>query len=664
MAVVEMSKLNLIAMSYDRDKILNALQRTQATEIKLHSETEYTAPLTEDTEALSERLTRGETALEVLLPRIEIYYKANKIKSDNLGEVEISYHEFIGAGDNAQKCEKLIEQLNALLDKERELKAELASVERLISSAEIYSHFSGSLRPENTAHTALRLGTLPSQQKDAFCAQAENIPLLSFRFMASDSDSELIMLAVHRASESDMNDMLQGVGFASCPFADDCTGEELYNSLKEKKREITKNIEKINSEILSFDKHIKDLKIYCDFLGFGLEKATSAEKMRKTAATFLLEAYVPEEAQPDVERAIDGATDTVWYKFSQPSEDETPPTLLKNNKVVKNFEAVTDMYSPVNYREFDPNTVMAFFYSLFLGFIMGDVIYGLLMTAFGGFIYLRQKRETGIKKLAGVFAIGGIFAVFWGFLFNSFLGMNALPYTVMPDAKDGRYSLMGIKIPSVLVISMLIGMVQLCAGYVCRAVQCWRRGDIWGGIFDGMSWACFMVGLMLAVVGLVEDFSIPSLAIAGGIVAGASLLLAMLTAGRKEKFFGKFTKGFGAAYGVINVVSDILSYARLYGLMLSGAVIAQIISGFVVTGYNGSSPFLFSGNAGLIILGVFLMIVGHAFNLAIGLLGAYIHDARLQYVEFYGRFYEGEGELFRPLGSDMKHTRLELSETN
>ena len=123
-----MSKLNLIAMSYDRDKILNALQRTQATEIKLHSETEYTAPLTEDTEALSERLTRGETALEVLLPRIETYYKENKIKSDNLGEVEISYHEFIGAGDNAQKCEKLIEQLNTLLDKERELKAELASV--------------------------------------------------------------------------------------------------------------------------------------------------------------------------------------------------------------------------------------------------------------------------------------------------------------------------------------------------------------------------------------------------------------------------------------------------------------------------------------------------------------------------------------------------------
>ena len=133
----------------------------------------------------------------------------------------------------------------------------------------------------------------------------------------------------------------------------------------------------------------------------------------------------------------------------------------------------------------------------------------------------------------------------------------------------------------------------------------------------------------------------------------------MLTAGRKEKLLGKFTKGFGAAYGVINYVSDILSYARLYGLMLSGAVIAQIISGYAVTGMGeGSVGFIMSGNVGLIMLGAVLLLVGHAFNLAIGLLGAYIHDARLQYVEFYGRFFEGEGELFAPLGSNCKYIKV------
>lgn len=658
MAVVEMSKLNLVALSYDRDRLLNALQRTQATEIKLHSETQNTQPFKADTEALRERLSKGEATLEVLSSRVENYYKDNKIKSDTLDEVEISYSEFVSARDGVEENEKLIEKIDCLLDSEREANGELVKLNRLISSAKIYSRLTTPLHVQGTAHTLSRLGTVPAQQRDSFIKAAELIPLLSYKFMASDAESELIMLAVHKAADAEVYDILQSVSFTACPFDDERTGEQFFSALTEEKSAIECRLAEIKKEIISYDTRIRDLKIYCDFIGFELEKAEQSEKLRATDATFLLEAYVPKEQEENVKSALDGVTDAMWYCFSEPSEDEQPPTLLKNNKVVKNFEAVTDMYSPVNYREFDPNTVMAFFYSLFLGFIMGDVIYGLLMTALGGFIWLKSKRETGMKKLAGVFAIGGIFAVFWGILFNSFLGMNALPFTVMPDAKEGRYTLMGIKIPSVLVISMLIGMVQLCAGYVCKAVQCWRRGDFWGGIFDGVSWAMFMVGAMLAVVGLVEDFHISSLAIAGGIIAGGSLLLAMLTAGRKEKFFGKFTKGFGAAYGVINIVSDILSYARLYGLMLSGAVIAQIISGFVVTGYEGSTPFLFSGNAGLIILGIVLMFVGHAFNLAIGLLGAYIHDARLQYVEFYGRFFEGEGTVFTPLGSRMKHTYL------
>ncbi len=657
-----MSKINLIAMCSDRDRILNALQRTQATEIKLHSETENTVPFDTDTEALRDRLTKAETALEVLISRVENHYKKQKQKSENLAEVEIGYSEFIQAKGSVGKNEALIEKINTLLDEEKELNAELAKVSRLLDSAKIYSRVAMPLRLQNTAHSVTKIGTIPAAGKDNFIKLADGIPLLTYRFMASDNESELIMLALHKSADADVYDLLQSANFASCPFDDTRTGEELYLSLKEQENAILIKAESINAEILALEQNIRELKIYCDFVGFELEKATESEKMRRTLTTFLLEAYVPAEAQESVKQALGEATDTLWYEFSEPSDDEIPPTLLKNNKIVKNFEAVTDMYSPVNYREFDPNTVMAFFYSLFLGFIMADVIYGLIMFAAGGFIWLKSKRETGMKKLAGVFSIGGIFAVLWGFLFNSFLGMNALPFTVMPDAQSGRYSLMGIQIPSVLVISMLIGMVQLCAGYICRAVQCWRRGDLWGGIFDGVSWACFMIGVMLAVVGLIEEFNLSSLALAGGIIAGASLLVAMLTAGRKEKFFGKFTKGFGAAYGVINVVSDILSYARLYGLMLSGAVIAQIISGFVVTGYNGSTPFLFSGNAGLIILGIVLMLVGHIFNLAIGLLGAYIHDARLQYVEFYGRFYEGEGSVFTPLGSKMKHTYLLLNE--
>ena len=187
----------------------------------------------------------------------------------------------------------------------------------------------------------------------------------------------------------------------------------------------------------------------------------------------------------------------------------------------------------------------------------------------------------------------------------------------MPDMQSDMWSLAGVNVPSVLVISMEIGVAQIFVGYICRAVQCWRRGDVWGGIFDGVVWAIFSVGVCLAIIGFIEESNLP----------------------------------FGAAYGVINYASDILSYARLYGLLLSGAVIANIVSSYAM-------GFITGGNAIVAVLGVLLMIAGHIFNLAMSLLGAYIHDARLQYVEFFGRFFEGEGELFTPLGSTQKYVYL------
>jgi V/A-type H+-transporting ATPase subunit I len=354
--------------------------------------------------------------------------------------------------------------------------------------------------------------------------------------------------------------------------------------------------------------------------------------------------------EEQVGAAISEVSGAVYYEFSQPSKDEMPPTLMRNKPLVNSFETITNMYSPPNARELDPTIIMSIFYSLFLGFIMADIGYGLLMLLGGGAIWLKTRnRPTGITGIAGVFAVGGIFAIIWGFLFNSLFGIQISGMnTIMPDAQKDMWSLAGIHVPAVLVISMVIGTVQLCAGYICRAIQCWRRGQIIDGLCDGVTWAVFSVGAALAIVGFVEEANLSILATVGGILAAVGLVAAILTAGRKEKFFGKFTKGFGAAYGVINYASDILSYARLYGLMLSGAVIAQIVSQYGV-------QFILSGNVAFAILGVLLMLVGHAFNLAMSLLGAYIHDARLQYVEFYGRFYEGEGQLFAPLGSKHKY---------
>lgn len=658
MALAEMSKLNLVAMSYDKDALLNALQRTGATEIKFSSENKNTVPLCADSEELGAELFAVESALETVILHAGAYEKDNKIKSEKGGELNVTYSDFINAGGLKGEVGDIVARINAVTDEKKRLEADLVKAGRLKDSAQPYMGVETPIAAFcNTQNTEVRFGAVPVAGADVLAAAAEENALLYFKQLCG-GETSVFVAASHKSERAALEDALQRADFIACPFAGDKrTGAEIYADAEKEISEINEKIIEADKVLYGFKENIITLKIYADYLRFEVEKAEASGKMRATRTTFILEAYVPEEAQEIVASALKDTTTAAYYEFNKPAEDEIPPTLYKNNAVVKNFETITDMYSPPSSREVDPNTVMAFFYSLFLGFIMGDIGYGLLMLLGGGAIYLKLRgKDNGLKRLSGVFAIGGIFAIVWGLLFNSFFGveMSFMP-TVMPSAKDARYSFMGIEVPAVLVISMELGILQLMAGYIMRAVQCWRRKKILDGIFDGVVWAVFSVGVGLAIVGLVAEANVPVLGYVGGIIAGVSLLVAVCTAGRHEKILGKFTKGFGAAYGVINYASDILSYARLYGLMLSGAVIAQIVSSY-------SLQFITGGNPVFIILGVVLLVVGHGFNLAMGLLGAYIHDARLQYVEFYGRFFEGEGELFAPLGSRHKYVNIDASQ--
>ena len=654
MAIIKMRRLNLIAMSYDKDAILDALQRTNAVEVTLHTDVADTVVPQDDREKLGAVLGETEAALQLLTSAVERYEKNHNIKSDALKDgFDVSYSEFVSAGSQKETVDGLILLINSLFDKENGLKTELSALTRAMQTAKAYARID---RPfssfGNTAYTQGRLGTVAFSAKDGLSEALSKVNLCAYEVLACDEEHAVLYVVSHKTVSAQTDEILSGFGFSACPYSGEEMGKTQYEKLCEQQRTIQAAFEENERTVYELKAHIRLLKVYCDYLSFRYEKEETSEKLRATKKTFLLQAYVPQLAEKTVEEELRHVSGAMYFEFNDLSDDETPPTLLKNNELVSNFEGITNTYSVPNYREFDPNTVMAFFYSLFMGFIIGDAGYGILMLFGGGYLWWKNRaRPTGMSRLAGAFAIGGIFAVIWGLLFNSLFGFGILPKTVMPNPQTDMWSLMGIAVPSVLLIAMLVGIVQLFSGYICHAVQEWRRGNIMDGILDGVTWAIFSVGVALAIVGLIEEANLPILATVGGVIAGVSLLLIVLTAGRKEKAFGKFTKGFGAAYGVINYASDILSYARLYGLMLSGAVIAQIIAQ-----YGGG--FVVSGNVGLAVLGVLLLIAGNAFNLVMNLLGAYIHDARLQYVEFYGRFYEGEGELFQPLGSNHKYIYL------
>ena len=636
-------------MNSERDGILNALQRTNAVEIKEHAETEGTRALPESGEELRAYLSTLENTLSVLSSVAESAQEGKKERGQDLADgFSVTYEEFAAAAEKREWADALVSRVNAVLDEKSACLSEQSSLNREIALAKPYA---GITRPfseyTGTLHVRIKLGTVALTAWEPLKKALDELPLVAYEAEAN-AESVLLVVSAHKSAQLATEELLSGANFSPCPYKGELTGEELFKSLEEKLSAASARQRQVEEELLLLASELRTLKIYCDFVGFQLEKAEAAGKMRATERTFFLEAFVPESEEEQVKTALESASSAIWYEFSDPAEDEQVPTLLKNNPVISNFETITNMYSPPNAREMDPNTVMSFFYSLFMGFIMADVGYGIIMLLGGGFLW--WKKKGGIKSLAGVFAVCGIFTIFWGILFNSLLGLQVLPFTIMPDAQTQMYNLSGIALPAVLVISLLLGIVQLMAGYLCKAAQYWRRGRFWDGVFDGVVWAVFSLGAGIAVVGLIEDFHLSFLTLAGGIIAGASLVIAVFTAGRKEKFLGKFTKGFGSLYGLINYFTDVLSYIRLYGLMLTGAVIAQVVSQYSVN-------FLTSGSV-LIVLGAILMVVGHLFNLAIGLLGAYIHTARLQYVEFYGRFYEGEGELFTPLGSQQKYISL------
>lgn len=652
MAIAVMRKLRVAAISYEGDKILDALSQTGAAEIKILEAEENIARPVSDATVLSSRLEEAEGALKELVASSERYAKEHKkaFKPEKDGFL-VTYEEFMNA-EKREEAEALIAEIKRLAAERVRLGASLASLEKTILSLSPYKEFEILFSAfSNTSRLRVFLGTVENVKEELFETLAD---------ACVKTEGNTVLVVALKEAEKETEEFLRGLDFAPCPFLKEAgTGKELYARLNEEKKDLLREIEKIDEAEFALCENIRFLKVYCDRIAYELEKAESVSgKMLATERVILLEAYAPKESEEEISAALSAVTDSAYFDFVELEEDEMPPTLMRNNGLTKNFEAITNLYSPPNSKEFDPTTVMGIFYSVFLGFIMGDIGYGLFMLIGGGLLWWKNRvKDNGLKRLAAVFAIGGVFAVIWGFLFDSLFGIAILHMRVMPPLLEGNtnWHVLGIAIPALLIVALEVGVVQLFAGYVCRAIQCWRRGKIWDGIFDGVVWAVFSIGVGLAIAGLVEELNMIILAYVGGIAAGAMLLAAMLTAGRKEKILGKFTKGFGAAYGVINYASDILSYARLYGLMLSGAVIAEIVSGYALTGYGGSTGMIVSGNAGLAVLGVVLLLLGHLLNLALSLLGAYIHDARLQYVEFYGRFYEGEGELFSPLGSKHAH---------
>ena len=659
MAISEMSVLSVLALKSEQNGLLDVLSATGAAQVKKCSDYEL-APLKGEDDETPDSPEDYLNSLKFL----EFAYeelgdkKLPPVVKDGFG---VDMKDFLAFGGKKDEVRKTVDEILSLSAKYGAAKAETAKLAESVAAyseyeclEERFSFYS------DTKTAAVFLGTVPADKVQTIEAAAGEIECAGIEAKGGSGSKCVIAATCLKDDADEMNAILSRYAFSRCPFTDNATAAEKISGLNAKIAEKQDEIKEILRAAVAENGSTTDIKTYIDYLGFLGEKSEACAGCGETARTFLLEAYVPTEATERVAGAIKDGLSAAYVESKPVPRDEFAPTLMKNSNAVSNFEAVTNMYSVPAYGALDPNAVMSFFFSLFMGLIMADFGYGILMIV-GGFLFAaKQRKGTTLYRMAKVFAYGGFFACIFGALFDSWLGYPLLRtifgegseycafYAEYLDAINSPANIAGITVPQMLLWCLGLGAVQIAVSLIMKAVQCFSRKQYFEGIFSGAVWAIGLLAFVVAVFGMASDNAF--LTKYGAYIAIGLIVLGILTSGVTEKGIGKIIKPFSSVYGLINYASDILSYARLYGLMLSGAQIASIFTN------NLAIELLFPQGVIGVIFGVVIIIIGNVFNLAMSLLGAFIHDSRLQYVEFFGRFYEGEGELFTPLGHSGEYT--------
>ena len=324
------------------------------------------------------------------------------------------------------------------------------------------------------------------------------------------------------------------------------------------------------------------------------------------------------------------------YELSDPTPEDTVPIKLKSNPLTSPLNMVTEMYSLPSYDGIDPNPLIMPFFTVFFGIMYNDAGYGLVLIAFSLFIRAKVKLRGALKYMMSLMTLCGITSVVVGLLTGSFFG-DAIPTIAGIYGREITlpYVFSPLEDPLLVLIgALIIGGIQIITGMIISAYMKIRDGHPLDALMDEGSWWLLFAGIAVLATGGTYW------------VAIAGVVALVLTQGRsKPKLIGKLISGLASLYDITGYFGDILSYSRLMALMLAGGVIATVVN------MLGSLP-------GSIVFYLIIFLVGHLFNMGINIIGTYVHASRLQYLEYFGKFYREGGKPFRPLTLKTKYVDI------
>jgi V/A-type H+/Na+-transporting ATPase subunit I len=459
---------------------------------------------------------------------------------------------------------------------------------------------------------------------------------------------QAIALFVPREFEDDVLKRLQEQSYAALPLPEmEGMPRDTLVDLDAKLTELESEKHKSEEDLADLrQKYIEYILASDEYLSIETQKAEAPLRFATTKNAFIVEGWVPTKDLELVQRETDNATNGHVIVAVDTSDDagvDKIPIALSNPMPSRPLEVLVKAFSLPRYNEIDPTTFMVFLYPFLFGLMLGDIGYGVVVIALA-VLLTRRIKSQGIRALAVVGLYAGVFSIIFGFIFNEFFGVEVFGHKGLLTFVSEYPAIPRLdNVLTLLIVTFMIGVLMLTLGYVLGFVNEYRQHGLKHAVFAKVSWICMLWGGVLVIALILPPLTTGSgIQLSAGLVAG----LAVAVVGFVLLIIGEGVIGIVELPGLL---SNVLSYSRLLSIGISSAGIALAV--------NRLSDALFFSKGGVfIILGVLMLIVGHAVNTALGILDSGLQALRLHYVEFFTKFYRGGGIKYKPFGFRRKYT--------
>jgi len=453
---------------------------------------------------------------------------------------------------------------------------------------------------------------------------------INIQCFPSGKTNRVVVVTAHR-DDAEIANVIHSYDFVPCRYIFAKTAPDMIADLKCEIVDLSSKRVRLSKATQLNPEQDKALKYYYDYICNEVDTIDLAATTLQTERYYVLNGWVIETEMTRVQSAVKSVAPDVIAEFKTADLNDNAPVVLKNSKIVTPFRNITEMYGSPNKRDIDPNPFVAFFYFVFFGMMIGDVGYALVLClAVAAFIYFKKPAKSTTQFLL-LFGICGISALLWGIFFGSIFGFKI--GTQVIDPLDGAIY--------VLLLSLFMGLIQMATGVTIDVWNKFRNGEYKKACIKGLPRVVLFAGLILWL---------PKMAFQIFGLAPVGFFDAIAPAGMWITIVGAVGTAATNPYSLVSYFNDTISYVRLFALALVGTVIATVgntiggmLFGIPVVGYP---------------VGVIIACLFHLLNLGLGLISAYIHGARLQFIEFFSKFYVGDGHMFTPIGSNLKYTLI------